>query len=196
MTAYASSTARTAFVGIPNQSVVAPALALEVERRQRAFRADPLEHPLGHLGVLGEDPRRAPAQVPAEPRELAHRDERESLVVRLEDLAAFVEHVAPVRVVAGDACVQHEIVAPTGNGERVELDRAEPAEDLEHRIGASLDRPRGREELPRDEKAARGLGGRLHPEDASEPLGGLLQLGKVRRKLGWLQIRLTCVSTG
>ena len=33
-----------------------PALALEVERRQRPLRADPLEHALGHLGVLGEDP--------------------------------------------------------------------------------------------------------------------------------------------
>ena len=59
MTAYASSTARTVFVGIPNQSVVGPALALEVERRQRAFGADPLEHPLGHLGVLGEELRGA-----------------------------------------------------------------------------------------------------------------------------------------
>ena len=31
------------------------ALALEVERGERAVDAEPLEHPLGRLGVLGED---------------------------------------------------------------------------------------------------------------------------------------------
>ena len=46
-----------------------PALALEVERRQRALGADPLEHAPGHLGVLGEEAGRVPAQGPAEPRE-------------------------------------------------------------------------------------------------------------------------------
>ena len=53
-----------------------PALTLEIERRQRAVRADSLEHPLGHFGVLlrGSAPG-LPAQDPAEPRELAHRDE-------------------------------------------------------------------------------------------------------------------------
>ena len=45
---------------------------------------------------------------------------------------------------------------------RVELDRAEPAEDLEHGVGASLERPRRREDVPGDEKAARGLSGDLH----------------------------------
>ena len=150
-----------------------PALALEVERRQRALRADPLEHPLGHVGVLGEDPRRVPAQVPAEPGELARRDEGEPLVVRLEDLAALVEQVAPGGVVVGDARVQHEVVAPAGNRERVELDRAELAEDLEHGVGASLERPRRREAVPRDEKTAGGLGGDLHPADATASPGGL-----------------------
>jgi len=65
--------------------------------------------------------------------------------------------------------VQHEVVAPTGNRERVELDRAELAEDLEHGVGASLERSRGREELPGNEKAARGRGGGPHREDASDP---------------------------
>jgi hypothetical protein len=106
------------------------ALGLEVERRQRTFRTDPLEHALGHLGVLGEGLQRAPARDPAEPRELARRDEREPLVVRLEDLATLEERVAPGRVVVGDARVQHEVVVPAGDRERVELDRAKPAEHL------------------------------------------------------------------
>jgi hypothetical protein len=54
VTAYASSTARTVFVGIPNQSVVGPLSALEVARRQRAVGADALQHALRHIGVLLE----------------------------------------------------------------------------------------------------------------------------------------------
>ena len=166
MTAYASSTARTVFVGIPNQSVVAP-------RSRSKSSADS-----GPSARIRSSTRsatsafssrircRAPAQGPAEPRELAHRDEGESLVVRLEDLAALVEEVAPAGVVVGDARVQHEVVAPTGDRERVELDRAESAEDLEHGVGASLERSRRREEVPGDEKTARGLGGDPHAEDA------------------------------
>ena len=108
-----------------------------------------------------------PAQGPAEPGELARRDEGEPLVVRLEDLAALVEQVAPAGVVVGDPRVQHEVVAPAGDRDRVELDRAEPAEDLEHGVEASLERSRRREEVPGDEKTARGLGGDPHAEDAS-----------------------------
>ena len=63
--------------------------------------------------------------------------------------------------------MQHEVVAPTGNRERVELDRAELAEDLEHAVEASLERARRREEVPGYEKTARGLSGDLHLEDAS-----------------------------
>ena len=144
-----------------------PALTLEIERRQRAVRADSLEHPVGHLGVLVQDPRRAPAQDPAEPRELARRDEGESLVVRLEDLAALVEEVAPAGVVVGDARVQHEVVASTGDREGIELDRAESAEDLEHGLGTSLEGSRRREEVPGDEKTARSLSGDSHREETS-----------------------------
>ena len=43
--------------------------------------------------------------------------------------------VAPGGVVVGDARVQHEVVAPARDRDRVELDRAEPPEDLEHRFG-------------------------------------------------------------
>src|SRR5439155_15998443 len=60
-----------------------PAPALEVERREGTFRADPLEHLLGDVGVLGEDAWRVPAQVCAEPWVVACEDERKTLVVRL-----------------------------------------------------------------------------------------------------------------
>ena len=97
------------------------------------------------------------------PREAEHARDG----VRLEDLAAFVESVAPTGLVIGDARVQHEVVAPTGDRQGVELDRAEPAEDLEHGLGASLEGSRRREEVPGDEKTARGFGGDPHAEDAS-----------------------------
>jgi hypothetical protein len=62
--------------------------------------------------------------------------------------------------------VEHEIVVSAGHGERVELDRAEPAEDLEHRIGPAFERPGGREQVVCDEETAGGLGGDLHGGDA------------------------------
>src|SRR5205085_10560807 len=86
-----------------------PALALEVDGGQWAVRTDPLEHALPDIGVLGEGPRRVTAQVPAEPRELARRYERKPLVVRLEDLTAFVEVFAPAGVVVGDASHELEV---------------------------------------------------------------------------------------
>ena len=104
-------------------------------------------------------------------RELARRDERERLVRRLEDLAALVELVAPGGVVAGDARVQDEIVVPTGDSDRVELDRPELPQDREHGVRAALERARRREEVPRDEKAARVLFGDLHRADATATEG-------------------------
>ena len=139
-----------------------PPLALEVERRQRSVRADPLEHALGDLAIVGEEARRAQAPRRAEPWVLVGQDEREALVVRLEDVAPLVELVRPRRVVAGDARVQHEVVTPAGDGDRVELHRPPAAEDLERAVLASLERARGREHLARDEKAARILRGDLH----------------------------------
>jgi hypothetical protein len=103
-----------------------------------------------------------------EPGELAHRDEGQRLVGRLEDLTAFVEQVAPGGLVAGDACVQHQVMVPAGDRDRVELDRAELAEDFEHGVEAPLERPRRREEMPGNEKTARGRGVYLHPEDATQ----------------------------
>jgi hypothetical protein len=55
------------------------------------------------------------------------------------------------------------IWAPHG----VELDRPELPEGLEHGGGASLVRPRRRQEVPGDEKTACGLSRDLHPDDAS-----------------------------
>jgi len=120
----------------------------------------------GDVGVLVDHPRRLAAEQPAEPREFAHGHERQPLVVHLEDLALRVERVAPGRAVVCDARVQGEVVAPAGDRERVELERAEPADDLHHRIRAAHERARGREEVPGDEKAACGLGGDLHRADA------------------------------
>jgi hypothetical protein len=51
--------------------------------------------------------------------------------------------------------VQQEAVVPTGNRDRFELDRAEPAEDLERGVEASLERSGRREEVPSDEEGAR-----------------------------------------
>ena len=72
-----------------------PPFALEVERRQRTVRADPLEHALGDLAIVGEEARRVQAQVPrrTEPRIFVGKDEREALVGRFEHLAPFVEEV-------------------------------------------------------------------------------------------------------
>jgi hypothetical protein len=146
-------------------------LELEIARRQRALRADPPEHALGHRGVLGEnrgvEPRALAATAQAEPGELARQDERQRLVGHLEDLTAFVEQVAPGGLVVGDARVQHEVVVPAGDRDWVELDRPELPDDLEHRFGASRERPRRREEVPRDEKATRRVGSDLHLEDTS-----------------------------
>jgi hypothetical protein len=102
-------------------------LGLEIERRQRALRTDPREHAVGDHGVLGEDrgvePRPLAAVAQTEPGDLARRNERQRLVGCLEDLTAFVKQVAPGGLVAGDARVQHEVVAPAGDRDRVELDR-------------------------------------------------------------------------
>jgi hypothetical protein len=63
--------------------------------------------------------------------------------------------------------VQHEVVVPAGDRDRVELDRPELPDDLEHPVEASRERPRGREKVPRDDKATRRLSSDLHLEDAS-----------------------------
>src|SRR6266571_2656639 len=102
-----------------------------------------------------------------EPGELARRDERQRLVGRLEDFTAFVEHVAPGGLVAGDARVQYEVVIPAGDRDRVELDRPELPEDLEHPVNAARDRPRGREKVPCEEKASRRLSRDRHRQDSS-----------------------------
>src|SRR6476620_8497313 len=102
-----------------------------------------------------------------EPGELARRDKRERFVGRLEDLTAFIEHIAPGGLVAGDARVQHEVVVPAGDRNRAELDRPELPEDLEHPVGAARERPRRREEMARKEKTTCLLSGDLHPQDTS-----------------------------
>ena len=147
------------------------ALPLEVRRGQRPVRPDAFEDALGHCGVVDEgrgvEPGPLAAHDMTEPGELARRNKRQRLVGRLEDLTALVEHVAPGGLVAGDARVQHEVVVSAGDRDRVELDRPEFAQDLQHGFGASSERPRRREEVPRDEKATRRLSSDLHPQDTS-----------------------------
>jgi len=57
-------------------------------------------------------------------------------------------------------------MAPTGNRERIELDRPQSAEDIEHRVWSSLERTRRRERVARHEEATCGLSGDPHAEDA------------------------------
>ena len=165
MTAYASSTARTVFVGTPNQSVVAPrSVSKSSDDSGPSARMRSSTRPA--TSAFSARMRGALLLDYAEPRKLAHRDERESLVVRLEDLPALVEQVAPGGVVLGHARVQHEVVVPTGNRERIELDRPQPSEDLEHGIWSSLERTRRRERVARHEEATCGLSSDPHAEDA------------------------------
>jgi hypothetical protein len=63
--------------------------------------------------------------------------------------------------------VQHEVVVPAGDRDRVELDRPELPEDLEHPVEASRERPGRREEVTRDEKPTCRLRSDLHREDIS-----------------------------
>ena len=159
--------------------------ALEVERRERPFRADPLEDLRSDVDVLGEDglleARRVQPPRHAVPRQLARRQQRESFVVGLEELAPYVEELlAPRRVVVGDARVQHEVVVPARDRQRVELDRAEPPEDLEHRLRTALDEARGRKQMARDEEASCGVGRDLHRRDASGGAGDLARAGGKR----------------
>jgi hypothetical protein len=58
-------------------------------------------------------------------------------------------------------------VVPAGDRDRAELDRPELAKDLHHGFGASRERPRRREEVPRYEKATRRLSSYLHLEDTN-----------------------------
>jgi hypothetical protein len=53
--------------------------------------------------------------------------------------------------------MQDEIVRATGDRDRIELDRAETAEDLQHGVRPTLERARGSERVVCDEKATRVL---------------------------------------
>src|SRR4029079_9276960 len=109
------------------------------------------------------------APLVTEPRELLRRHERQRLVRRLEDLASFIELVAPGRVVARNTSVQHQVMIPAGDRDRVELDRPESTDHLEHAFGAARYRSGGCEEVPRDEKATGRVSSHFHEEDTSVP---------------------------
>jgi hypothetical protein len=80
---------------------------------------------------------------------------------------ASVGLVAPCRLVAGDAPVENDVVASAGDRDRVVLDGAETAEEVEHRVGPAPQRTGGRQQVARDENTARVLGRDLHLRDAT-----------------------------
>src|SRR5580658_10092733 len=69
--------------------------------------------------------------------------------------------------------MQHQVVVPAGDRDRVELNRPEPPEDLHHPIQASRDRPRRRQEVPRHQKPPRRLSTDLHPKTLTRRRGGV-----------------------
>ena len=84
-----------------------------------------------------------------------------------------------------------------GDCDRVELDRPELPEDLEHPVEAG-EGPRRREEVPRKDKAARRLCRDLHIEDAS-----CVSVDRFKPKPGrrggderWLQPNIRLVVVG
>ena len=168
MTVYASSTARTVFVGAPNQSVVGP-LSRSKSWDESGPSARIRSSTRAATSAFSASVSCALRLVPRNHANSLAGTKESPLLYASKIVAPLVEQVAPSRVVVRDARVQHEVVAPPRDGDRVELDRAELAEDLEHGVGASLERSRRREEVPRNEETARGLSGDPHPEDASYP---------------------------
>src|SRR5215207_6583164 len=133
---------------------------LDVLGRQRPLLPDPLEQ-LGHeLGVVVElaVPVRRRIAVPADPvvRQLRRRQQRETLVVGLVQPALAVEQVVrPLAAVAVDAGGEDEVVVASGDVERVELERAEPADNGLHRLRRGRQRAWRREQVAADEEATR-----------------------------------------
>jgi hypothetical protein len=140
----------------------------EVVHRQCALLSDAREHELGDFRMRTDVLCRPLAEDAAEPGELVDRYERQPLVVGLEDLASVVQLVAPRRVVVCNASVQDEVVRAARDRDRVVLNRAQPPDDLHDGFRAAGKRARRREKVPRDEKAARLVGGDLHSRDANE----------------------------
>ena len=136
----------------------------DVGRRQRALRPDPVEQLIDERSMFVERglfvpyPRAVP--VDPVPGELGRRDEREALVVRLEEGSLLIEEmVRHLPSVAGHARQEHEVVVPADDVDRVELDRAEPVEHREDAVRPRRERPRRREEVVDREVAAGDLAG-------------------------------------
>ena len=133
MTAYASSTARTVFVGTPNQSVVAP--------RSLSKSSDDN----GPSARMRSSTRPAASAFSARMRDAflleVTRNHGSSSVETSESPLLYASKIsrrsykqlAPGGVVLGHARMQHEVMAPTGNRERIELDRAPSPEDTRAR---------------------------------------------------------------
>src|SRR5215207_1387906 len=133
---------------------------LDVLGRQRPLLPDPLEQLGDELGVVVElaVPVRRRIAVPADPvvRQLRRRQQRETLVVGLVQPALAVEQVVrPLAAVAVDAGGEDEVVVASGDVERVELERAEPADNGLHRLRRGRQRAWRREQVAADEEATR-----------------------------------------
>ena len=134
---------------------------LDVGRRQRSLAPDPVEELLDEVGVLVERLLAVTRveSVPADPipRQLAGRQQREALVVRLEQPALLVQQrIGPRPLIARDPGGEHEIVVAPGHVERVELERAQLLDHHLHGRRCGRQGARWREEVAADEEPARG----------------------------------------
>ena len=97
----------------------------------------------------------SPIPVEAVVGQLRRWEQREALVVRLVQPALLVQQrIRPFAAVPVDPRGQDEVVVAPGDVERVELQRAEPLDDAPDRVRPGRERPRRREQVAADEKAA------------------------------------------
>jgi hypothetical protein len=111
----------------------------------------------------------------AVPGQLGGRDDREHLVERLEQDSLLVEErLGPLPAIASDPGVQHEIVIPAGDVDRVELDRAESIEHAHHARRFGRQQPRRGKQVVEREIAPRNVARELDRDGcaATQRVGG------------------------
>ena len=116
------------------------------------------------------------ARIHPEPWELAGEYERQCLVGGFEDLTPLEQLVAPRRLVSRDAGMQYQVVVAAGHRDRIELDRPQSPQDVEHAVDSPRDRPRRREEVPSEKKTTRRIGRDPHPTNPSGPANSFTTL--------------------
>ena len=114
---------------------------LEIDRRQRSLGPDALED-LGHdpgVGCKGFVLMPDEVLIPglAVPRKFGGREQAQALVERLEQHPVVIEQrLGDLPPVARDPRQQDEVVVPTRDLQRVELDRPQAGEDGQHALPA------------------------------------------------------------